>query len=64
MAFCGYIYLYLAQRIIGGREKAFEDYLRFFRDIVFWKYDIDELKYKDTWCSLFRWIKESCPVRV
>ena len=56
LAFCGYDYLYAATKVVGGKEKAIEDYKRFFTDIVFWRYPVEQVKYKELWFLLFEWI--------
>lgn len=56
LSFCGFYSLKEAKRVIGGKNKALEDFYRFYVQRVFWKYNISDVKFPELWCHMTIWI--------
>lgn len=56
LSFCGFYSLKEAKHVIGGKNKALEDFYRFYVQRVFWKYNISEIKSPELWCHMTIWI--------
>lgn len=56
LSFCGFYDLKGSKRVAGGKDKALEDFYRFYRQRVFWKYNISEVEFPGLWCYMTVWI--------
>lgn len=56
LSYCGFYNLKESRHVIGGKNKALEDYYSFYRRRVFWKYHLSEVEYPDIWCYMTVWI--------
>ena len=52
VSYCGFYNLKRAKHVIGGKDKALNDFYRFYRNRIFWKYDVEEIEYRDLWLYL------------
>ena len=57
LAFCGYYTLLKAKSTAELREECLEDYLVFFRGIVFWRYKTTDVKYLELWNLMYNWVE-------
>ena len=58
LAFCGYYYIIRTTSGLQRKQEIMESYMRFFRDIAFWYYRTDCIRYPVMWQHLFNWVTD------
>ncbi len=56
LSFCSYYELINVKRVIGGKNKAIEDFRTFFRCLPFWDRPLSEIDYLGEWVLMYKWV--------
>ena len=61
LSFCSYLFIHLAQIQGYDKKEELRHYLRFYKNIVFWHYPVEEIKYPYLWGMIYNWMRKESP---